>query len=275
MPDDSMKLCRFQLKEYAAQHPNLTPRQAYEASRSGILESSTVHEISGDLWGSRERTGRHWPVDQVQFLPPSWPSKIICMARNYMDHAKEMGSDLPKQPVIFCKPVSSIIAPGDPIVLARISKRVDFEGELAFVIGRRCYHPKASEDIRTYIAGYTCLNDVTARDLQRLDGQFTRSKGFDTFCPFGPVLETQPPSPDTPIETYVNGTKKQSAQVSDLIFSIDVIFRWITEAMTLEPGDVVATGTPAGVGPLSAADVVEIRIGGIGSLSNPVVAPRD
>ncbi len=270
-----MKLCRFQLKEYAAQHSNLTPRQAFEASRPGILENEVVHEISGELWGSRERTGRKWPVDQIRFLTPSWPSKIICMARNYVDHANEMGSDPPKQPVIFSKPPSSIIAPGDPIVLARISKRVDFEGELAFIIGRRCYHPKASDDIRQFIAGYTCLNDVTARDLQRLDGQYTRGKGFDTFCPFGPVLETEPPAPDTPIETYVNGVKRQSARVSDLVFSIDVIFRWIAEAMTLEPGDLVATGTPAGVGPLVAGDVVEVRIGGIGSLSNPVVAPRD
>lgn len=270
-----MKLCRFQLKDYAAQHSGLTPRQAYEASHAGILEGGAVHEISGDLWGSRERTGRKFPVDQVQFLTPSWPSKIICMARNYVDHAKEMGSDLPKQPVIFSKPQSSIIAPGDPIVLARISKRVDFEGEIAFVIGRRCYHPKPSEDIRQYIAGYTCLNDVTARDLQRLDGQFFRGKGFDTFCPFGPVLETEHPTPETLIETYVNGTMRQSAHLSDLVFSIDVIFHWIVEAMTLEPGDVVATGTPAGVGPLAAGDVVEVRIGGIGWLSNPVVAPGD
>lgn len=275
MPDEHMKLCHFQLKEYAAQHPNLTPQQAYDASRPGVLEGKTIHEISGELWGSRERTGRQWPVDQVQFLTPSWPSKILCMARNFLDHANEMGSVPPKQPVIFSKPASSIIAPGDPIVLARISKRVDFEGELAFIIGRRCYHPKPSDDIRQYIAGYTCLNDVTARDLQKLDGQFTRGKGFDTFGPFGPILETEPPTPDTLIETYVNGTAKQSAHVSDLIFSIDVIFRWIAEAMTLEPGDVIATGTPAGVGPLSAGDVVEVRIGGIGSLSNPVVAPRD
>ncbi|MGH9737926.1 MAG: fumarylacetoacetate hydrolase family protein [Candidatus Acidiferrales bacterium] len=275
MPVDSMKLCRFQLKEYAVQHPDLTPQQAYQASRAGVMEGGAVHEISGELWGSRQRTGHQWPVDQLQFLTPSWPSKILCMARNYLDHANEMGSVPPKQPVIFSKPASSIIAPGDPIVLARISKRVDFEGELAFIIGRRCYHPKPSDDIRQYIAGYTCLNDVTARDLQQLDGQFTRGKGFDTFCPFGPILETEPPTPDTSIETYVNGVNKQSAHVSDLIFSIDVIFRWIAEAMTLEPGDVVATGTPAGVAPLSAGDVVEVRIGGIGSLSNPVVAPRD
>lgn len=270
-----MKLCRFQLKEHSAQHPNLTPREAYAASHAGILEGTTIHEISGDLWGSRERTGRKFPAGDVKFLPPSWPSKIICMARNYLDHATEMGSKPPEQPVIFSKPPSAIIAPGDPIVLARISKRVDYEGELAFLMGKRCYHPRPDEDIRQYIAGYTCFNDVTARDLQRLDGQYTRGKGFDTFCPFGPILETEPPSPDAPIETYVNGVKKQSAKVSDMVFGIDTIFRWIAEAMTLEPGDVVATGTPAGVGPLAAGDVVEVRIGGIGSLSNPVVPSRD
>ena len=160
-------------------------------------------------------------------------------------------------------------------MLPGISKRVDFEGELAFIIGRRCSHPGARDDIRPYIVGYTCLNDVTARDLQRLDGQYTRGKGFDTFCPFGPVVETEPPSADTTIETFVNGARKQSARVSDMVFSIEVVFRWIAEAMTLEPGDLITTGTPAGVGPLVAGDVVEVRVGGIGNLRNTVVAPKD
>jgi 2-keto-4-pentenoate hydratase/2-oxohepta-3-ene-1,7-dioic acid hydratase in catechol pathway len=270
-----MKLCRFQPKEFASQHSNLTPHEDYAASQAGILEGDVIDEISGELWGSRKRTGRQFRADAVRFVPPSWPSKIICMARNYVDHATEMNSEPPKQPVIFSKPPSAIIAPGDSVVLPRISKRVDFEGELAFIIGHRCFHPRAADDIRSFIAGYTCLNDVTARDLQRLDGQYVRGKGFDTFCPFGPILDTDAPSPDTLIETYVNGANKQSAHVSDLVFSIDVIFRWIAEAMTLEPGDVVATGTPAGVGPLAPGDVVEVRISGIGSLSNPVVAPRD
>ncbi len=132
-----------------------------------------------------------------------------------------------------------------------------------------------TDDINQYIAGYTCLNDVTARDLQRLDGQYTRGKGFDTFCPFGPVVETEPPSPDTTVETFVNGARKQAARVSDMVFPIDVVFRWIAEAMTLEPGDLITTGTPAGVGPLVTGDVVEVRVGGIGALRNPVVAPRD
>jgi len=270
-----MKLCRVQPLEFASKHPGQTPAETYGNSHAGIIEGGIVREISGEIWGERQPTGRQWPVSAVRFVPPSWPSKIICMAKNYMDHAAEMNAETPKQPIIFSKPPSSIIAPEDPIVLPRISKRVDFEGELAFIIGRRCSHPRPTEDIRPFIAGYTCLNDVTARDLQRLDGQYTRGKGFDTFCPFGPVVETEHPSTDTTIETFVNGTRKQSARVSDMVFSIEVVFRWIAEAMTLEPGDLITTGTPAGVGPLVPGDIVEVRVGGIGNLRNTVVSPTD
>jgi 2-keto-4-pentenoate hydratase/2-oxohepta-3-ene-1,7-dioic acid hydratase in catechol pathway len=269
-----MKLCRFEPTE-SARKSGRTPAEAYAGSHAGIVQDGVVREISGDIWGELKPTGREWPVAKVAFLPPSWPSKIICMARNYLDHATEMGGTPPKSPVIFSKPPSSIIAPEDPIVLPRISQRVDYEGELAFIIGRRCSHPRPTEEIWPYIAGYTCLNDVTARDLQRLDGQYTRGKGFDTFCPFGPVVETERPSLEATIETFVNGEKKQSARVADMVFSIEVVFRWIVEAMTLEPGDLITTGTPAGVGPLTAGDVVEVRVGGIGALRNPVVAPRD
>jgi len=270
-----MKLCRFEPIEFGGKNSGRTQAEAYASSRAGIVEDGVIREISGEIWGERKPTGRQFRVNEVRFLPPSWPSKIICMARNYLDHAAEMNIDAPKQPVIFSKPPSSIIAPEDEIVLPRISKRVDYEGELAFIIGRRCSRPKPTEDIKPYIAGYTCLNDVTARDLQRLDGQYTRGKGFDTFCPFGPIVDTNPPSDDTTIETLVNGAKKQSGRVSEMVFGIEVIFRWIAEAMTLEPGDVIATGTPAGVGPLAAGDVVEVRIGGIGTLRNTVVGPRD
>lgn len=270
-----MKLCRFEPIEAAAQNPGRTQAQKYATSRAGIVQDGVIREISGEIWGERKPTGQEWPVAKVRFLPPSWPSKIICMARNYVDHAIEVGGTAPKQPVIFSKPPSSIIAPGDEVVLPRISQRVDYEGELAFIIGKRCVHPGPNEPIGPYIVGYTCLNDVTARDLQRLDGQYTRGKGFDTFCPFGPVVETERPPDNAPIETYVNGVKKQGALVSDMVFSIDVIFRWIAEAMTLEPGDLITTGTPAGIGPLAAGDVVEVRVGSIGSLSNPVVAPKN
>jgi len=270
-----MKLCRFEPIEAANKVSGRTQAQAYAASHAGIVQDGVIREISGELWGDRKPTGREFRVDQVRFLPPSWPSKIICMARNYLDHAAEMNIEAPKQPVIFSKPPSAIIAPLDEIVMPRISKRVDYEGELAFLIGRRCSQPKPSEPIAPYILGYTCLNDVTARDLQRLDGQYTRGEGFDTFCPFGPIVDTEPVSPDTRIETFVNGAKKQSARVSDMVFGVETIFRWIAEAMTLEPGDVIATGTPAGVGPLSAGDVVEVRVGAIGTLRNTVVGPRD
>lgn len=270
-----MKLCRFEPNESAGKNSGRTQAEAYASSHAGIVEDSTIREISGEIWGERKPTGRQWRVSEVRFLPPSWPSKIICMARNYLDHAAEMNIEAPKQPVIFSKPPSAIIAPEEEIVLPRISKRVDYEGELAFIIGRRCSHPKPTEDFRPYIAGYTCLNDVTARDLQRLDGQYTRGKGFDTFCPFGPIVETEHPSADTTIETFVNGARKQSGRVRDMVFGIEVIFRWIAEAMTLEPGDLIATGTPAGVGPLAAGDVVEVRVGGIGALRNTVAAPRD
>jgi 2-keto-4-pentenoate hydratase/2-oxohepta-3-ene-1,7-dioic acid hydratase in catechol pathway len=270
-----MKLCRFQPLDVAARHPGQTPAQAYANSYAGIVDGGIVREIAGEIWGDRQTTGREWSVTAVRFVAPSWPSKIICMAKNYMDHAAEMNSEAPKSPVIFSKPPSSIIAPEDAVVLPRISQRVDFEGELALIIGRRCSHPRSTDDIRPFIAGYTCLNDVTARDLQRVDGQYTRAKGFDSFCPFGPVVETTHPAADTSIETLVNGARKQSGRVADMVFSIDVVFRWIAEAMTLEPGDVISTGTPAGVGPLVAGDVVEVRVGGIGTLRNTCVAQKD
>jgi 2-keto-4-pentenoate hydratase/2-oxohepta-3-ene-1,7-dioic acid hydratase in catechol pathway len=269
-----MKLCRFEPIESARQNPRRTMRETMVESRAGILEDGIIREMSGELWGDRRPTGREWRLDQVRFLPPSWPSKIICMAKNYADHAVEMDSKPPERPIIFSKPPSAIIAPLDPIVMPAISKRVDYEGELAIVIGRRCHRLRPTDDVMPYVAGYTCLNDVTARDLQRLDGQYTRGKGFDTFCPFGPVLQTDAPTPQTKVETLVNGTLKQSASLSDLIFPIDVVIRWIAEAMTLEPGDVIPTGTPAGVGPLAAGDVVEVRVTGADTLRNSVV-PQD
>ena len=269
-----MKLCRFEPVESAKQNPGRTMRETMVESRAGILDDGMIREISGELWGDRRPTGREWPVDRVRFLPPSWPSKIICMAKNYVDHAIEMDSKPPETPIIFSKPPSAIIAPLDSIVMPSISKRVDYEGELAIIIGRRCHRLRPTDDVKPYVAGYTCLNDVTARDLQRLDGQYVRGKGFDTFCPFGPLLQTDFPTPQTTVETLVNGVLKQSAPLSDLIFAIDVVIRWIAEAMTLEPGDVIPTGTPAGVGPLAAGDVVEVHVSGAGALRNPVV-PQD
>lgn len=270
-----MKLCRFQPLEFGTERIGRTERTVHPEPRAGILEGETIVEIAGELWGARERTGRKWPVAEVKFLPPSSPTKIVCVGRNYLEHAKELGNEAPKEPLIFLKPPSAVIAPEEPIVMPRISERVDFEGELAIVIGRRCFQLREPDDIRACVAGFTCLNDVTARDLQKRDGQWTRGKGFDTFCPFGPLLETDPPAAETTIETFVNGIRKQAGRVAEMIFPVDVIIRWIAQVMTLEPGDVIATGTPSGVGPLAAGDVVEVSVGGIGTLRNPVVGPED
>jgi 2-keto-4-pentenoate hydratase/2-oxohepta-3-ene-1,7-dioic acid hydratase in catechol pathway len=185
-----------------------------------------------------------------------------------------MESTPPREPLIFLKPPSSILAPDDPIVLPRLSQRIEYEGELAVVIGRRCFHLGDREDVHSCILGYTALNDVTARDLQRSDLQWSRAKGFDTFCPFGPVIETQRPPVAARLETLVNGVKKQSAPLSDMIFSVETILRAITQVMTLEPGDLVATGTPGGVGPLVPGDTVEVHISTVGALRNPVVGPH-
>ena len=268
-----MKLCRFQPQEFAAHQLSRTTRESHPSPRAGIVEGDQIHEIHGELNDSLERTGKTWPLDQIKFLPPSTPSKIVCVGRNYLEHAKELGNDAPAQPLIFLKPPSSVIAPQEPIVLPRISQRVDHEGELAVIIARRCYHLKDDESVAPYILGYTCLNDVTARDLQKSDVQFTRAKGFDTFCPFGPVLETDRPPGSALVETFVNGVNKQSGRIEEMIFSVDFVFRWVTQVMTLEPGDVISTGTPSGVGPLAPGDVVEVRVGGIGTLRNTAAAP--
>lgn len=273
-----MKLCRFQPLEFGAEFHQKSEEAQRPKPRSGIIAGDTVRELRvgaiAAALGERHATGRAWPLAQVKLLPPSVPTKIVCVGRNYREHAAEMGNQVPKEPLIFFKPPSSVIAPDEPIILPRLSKRVDFEGELAVVIGRPCHQLGPEESAEPYIAGYTCLNDVTARDLQKADVQFTRGKSFDTFCPTGPVLETGLDLAGATVETYVNGKRRQSAVVSEMIFSIDVIIRWITQVMTLVPGDVVATGTPAGVGALAAGDVVEIAVNGIGTLRNPVASPE-
>ena len=265
-----MKLCRFQIPEFDAKSLSLRTVETRPAPRSGIIDNGKVIELKGDLLNPLERTGKLHALDSVQLLAPCMPSKIVCVGRNYLDHAKELGNEAPKVPLIFLKPPSSVISPEEPIVLPAASQRVDFEGELAVVIGCRCSHLSPDEMVSDYILGYTCLNDVTARDIQKADVQFTRGKGFDTFCPFGPVIETQLDPAGVTVETFVNGARKQSGHTSEMMFSVDVIIRFIADVMTLEPGDVIATGTPAGVGPLAAGDVVEVSVGGVGTLRNAV-----
>jgi 2-keto-4-pentenoate hydratase/2-oxohepta-3-ene-1,7-dioic acid hydratase in catechol pathway len=257
-----MKLCRFQLKEKAskATHPEIF---------QGVISGETVRVVSGDIIGKWEETSKSYPLADVKLVPPVMPSKIVCMGRNYLDHAAEFNNAPPKEPLIFLKPPSSLLAPDDAIELLPEVQRTDFEGELAVIISRPCHMLPDGADYKPYVAGYTLLNDVSARDYQAFDKQWTRAKSFDTFCPLGPVMETEFDVTHATIETLLNGVRKQYAPLTDMIFPIDVIIPWISRVMTLLPGDVIATGTPAGVGPMKAGDVVEIVVPGIGTLRNP------
>ncbi|MGD0435237.1 MAG: fumarylacetoacetate hydrolase family protein [Bryobacteraceae bacterium] len=209
----------------------------------------------------------------ARLLPPCAPTKIVCVGRNYAEHAKELGNELPKEPLIFLKPPSSLIASGDSIVYPKLSERVDFEGELGVVIAKPARHVKSSH-ASEYILGYTCVNDVTARDLQRKDGQWSRAKGFDTFCAVGPSIVPRDEADFSAfrVRTLLDGAVQQDASVQEMIFSVDVIIAYITAFMTLEPGDLIATGTPSGVGPVLPGSKVQIEISGIGVLENTVIA---
>jgi len=207
-------------------------------------------------------------LQDVELLAPCQPSKIVCVGLNYTEHARELKMAHPAEPVLFLKPPSAILGPGGQIVYPPSSRQVDYEGELAVVVGKRCKNISA-EEAEKYILGYTCFNDVTARDLQRKDVQWTRAKSFDTFAPFGPWIAKIDPS-NANIETRVNGAVKQKSNTSDLIFDISRLVEFISHVMTLEPGDLIATGTPPGVGPLQKGDVVEVEIEGIGILRNSV-----
>jgi 2-keto-4-pentenoate hydratase/2-oxohepta-3-ene-1,7-dioic acid hydratase in catechol pathway len=266
-----MKLCRFQPLVFGP--ASWAPGGEFRPEpRSGLIHDAVVREIEGSFFTHWRETTRAWPLAEVKLLPPVTPSKIVCVGRSYRDHAVELGNPVPKEPLIFLKPPSSIIGPDEPILLPPVSQRVDHEAELAIVIARECSQLLPGTDARPFILGFTCVNDVTARDIQKAEVQFTRAKGFDTFCPLGPLIETELDLAKTTVEALVNGQRRQFAPVTDLIFSVDAIIRWISQAMTLVPGDVIATGTPAGVGPLAPGDVVEVVISGIGTLRNPVAA---
>ncbi len=237
--------------------------------RAGVVEQEKVIELAGDIFGPYKKTGRSFSQGQIILEAPCQPTKIVCLGLNYKDHAAEFNSDLPKEPLLFLKPASAIIGPGAPIICPPQSKRVDYEAELGVVIGQKANHISASE-ASNYVLGYTCLNDVTARDLQQKDGQWTRAKGFDTFCPLGPAIETDLDPSDLTVEAWLNGERKQASSTANLIFDVEYLLEYISGVMTLVPGDVIATGTPSGVGPLSAGDEIEIRVQGIGGLINPV-----
>jgi 2-keto-4-pentenoate hydratase/2-oxohepta-3-ene-1,7-dioic acid hydratase in catechol pathway len=263
-----MRYCRFELRGSA--HYGLVESVAGSDEITRLL-LQPPHDSQGD--GLPTRRIDRIPFAEAALLPPVQPSKIVCVGRNYREHAAELGNEVPREPLLFFKPASSLLPPGGTILRPKISARTDYEGELAVVIGRRCHLLADSDDVRPYILGYTCLNDFTARDLQKKDGQWTRAKGFDTFCPVGPIVADDTnidPWAGVQVETRVNGKVRQSGNTRDFIFPLDVVIRYISQAMTLEPGDLIATGTPEGVGPVVAGDVIEVSIAGIGTLRNPV-----
>ncbi|MDT0186339.1 fumarylacetoacetate hydrolase family protein [Microbacterium sp. ARD31] len=237
----------------------------------GIVDDTDLVVLAGDpMFAGFDTTGERVPIADVALLAPVIPrSKVVCVGRNYRDHAAELGNDVPAAPMLFFKPNTSVIGPGDAIVLPPQSERVDFEGELAAVIGRIAKNVPAERAL-DYVFGYTIGNDVTARDLQRSDGQWARAKGFDTFCPLGPAIETDfDPTGDAVVTTRVNGDVRQQGPISDMIFSLADVIAYASAAFTLLPGDVILTGTPAGVGPFTAGDTVEVEISGLGILRNP------
>lgn len=240
----------------------------------GVLEDDSVRPLEGVPLGARPASGAApIPLREVRLLAPVSPSKIVAIGVNYRDHAQEMGRELPKEPMIFIKPSTAVIGPGDEIVYPPQTHNLHYEGELAIVIGKPARHVSENE-ARNFILGYTCMNDVTARDLQRQDVQFTRGKGFDTFAPLGPAIETELDPSDLALETRLNGEVRQKSRTSNLIFGCNFLVSFVSQVMTLLPGDVISTGTPSGVGPMKLGDTVEVEIEKIGCLRNAVAAPR-
>ncbi|GAB2923000.1 fumarylacetoacetate hydrolase family protein [Rhodococcus aerolatus] len=242
-------------------------------SIEGEEGARTAREIAEHPFGTPTFTGRSWPLDDVRLLAPILASKVVCVGKNYADHAAEMGGEAPADPVIFLKPNTSIIGPGVPIVLPPSSSRVDYEGELAVVIGRPCKDVPAAKALEV-VLGYTVANDVTARDQQAADGQWTRGKSHDTFCPLGPWIETALDPSDLDLRTAVDGEVKQDSSTALLLHDVGEIIEWVSTIMTLLPGDVILTGTPAGVGPITAGQSVSVTVDGIGTLTNPVASKQ-
>ena len=236
----------------------------------GAVEGDRVREIKGSVFSDYETSDKKYSISDINIVAPSRPSKIIAVGLNYRSHAEELKMDIPEEPLIFMKPPTAVVGHEENIIFPSMAKRVDYEGELGVVIGKACRNV-AARDACEYIVGYTCFNDVTARDLQKKDIQFTRSKSFDSFAPMGPFIETELDPDNTRIESFLNGEKKQSGSTRDLIFSVDYLVCFISRIMTLLPGDVIATGTPAGIGPMQVGDIVEVKIDGIGTLKNSVV----
>jgi 2-keto-4-pentenoate hydratase/2-oxohepta-3-ene-1,7-dioic acid hydratase in catechol pathway len=236
----------------------------------GVLDGEELFAPYGTLWQQLARGSFAARLDEVELLAPIIPGKIVCVGRNYREHAQEFGNEIPTEPLLFLKPPSSVIGPGDAIIYPAVTENLHYEGELALIIGRTARRV-AERDALSYVYGYTCANDVTARDLQKKDGQWTRAKGCDTFCPLGPWIVTDLDPGRLRVRTLLNDEPRQDSTTDLLIFSLPTLLSYITSMMTLEPGDLVLTGTPAGVGPMQPGDTVEVAIEGIGSLRNTVV----
>ncbi|MFM8895548.1 MAG: fumarylacetoacetate hydrolase family protein [Actinomycetales bacterium] len=258
-------MCRFAVDEeigYGVVHG---------AEESGEIGPDTVVAgLAGHPLGELVPDGRILPIADVRLLAPVIPSKVVAVGRNYAAHASEFGNEVPSEPMIFLKPSSCVIGPGESIVLPWQSTQVEHEAELAVVIGRLC-RDVPRDRVEEVIWGYTCANDVTARDLQRSDGQWSRAKGFDTFCPLGPWVQTEFRVADGILACHVNGALRQQADLTEMVFDVPALIEAISAVMTLVPGDVILTGTPAGVGALQEADTVTVSIDGLGSLTNRVV----
>ena len=252
--------------------------RAQRKVKYGLLEENVIRGLQGSpivqfnrSGGSFTSDGSTYNLDEVRLLSPCLPSKIVCLGLNYRSHAEETNNPIPTVPLIFLKPPSAVINPDDRIVLPRGSGRVDYEGELGIVIGRKA-KDVPEDKAKEYIIGYTCFDDVSERDIQKSDGQWTRAKGFDTFAPIGPCIQTEIANPDDlNLETYLNGELRQSARTNDLVFGVSKLVSFISGVMTLLPGDVIATGTPSGIGPMNPGDTVEVKIENIGTLRNSVV----
>jgi 2-keto-4-pentenoate hydratase/2-oxohepta-3-ene-1,7-dioic acid hydratase in catechol pathway len=239
----------------------------------GVLKEEFLFPVVGSVFGDFRLGTSPVPIADVRVLPPVLPTKIVGIGRNYKDHAAELGNPLPEEPLVFLKPPTAVIGPLDAVVMPAVSERVDYEGEVGVVIRKKARALRDEDPVDNFILGYTCFNDVTARDLQKKDGQFTRAKGFDTFAAVGPCVATGLDPAAIRLKTFLNGKLVQSGSTADLIFSIPYLVRFLSRIMTLNPGDIIATGTPAGVGPVSPGDRVDVQIEGIGVLSNPFRRP--